>query len=265
MAYKEKDIRPYVKLIVEEEGQITTTELNKRLREILPLNDDDKEILAGRNDDRFSQIVRNLVRYEGVNNIVDNHGYIVDKNTKPATFYAKNYSNSQNTKISSKEIQTRKIKRRNYVAKKVDFEAKYEENRVLGDAGERYIYNYEIDRLSELEAPFDVLSEVIHTSKVFGDGAGYDILSKQNEKGGNLYIEVKTTKGDLNTPFFISINELKFMEEYNKEARIYRVYNFNYDINMGDVEVINYKTLISEYMIDPVSYKVTPKILNKSK
>lgn len=39
MAYKEKDIRPYVKLIVEEEGKITTTELNERLREILPLTD----------------------------------------------------------------------------------------------------------------------------------------------------------------------------------------------------------------------------------
>ena len=35
MAYKEKDIRPYVKLIVEEEGKITTTELNERLCETL--------------------------------------------------------------------------------------------------------------------------------------------------------------------------------------------------------------------------------------
>ncbi len=265
MAYKEKDIRPYVKLIVEEEGKITTTDLIERLREILPLDDDDKKILAGRNDDHFSQIVRNLVRYKGENNILDKHGYIIDKNTKIATFYAKDYSNSHDTKISNNEIQKRKTKRRNYVAKKVDFEARYEENRVLGDAGERYIYDYEIERLRELKAPFDILSEVIHTSKVFGDGAGYDILSKQDEKGGNLYIEVKTTKGDLNTPFFISINELEFMKEYKVEARIYRVYNFNYDINVGDVEVINYKTLISEYMIDPVSYKVTPKILNKSK
>ncbi|MBX2023815.1 hypothetical protein I9R71_06595, partial [Campylobacter jejuni] len=62
MAFKEKDIRPYVKLIVEEEGKITTTELNERLREILTLDETDKEILAGRHDDRFSQIVRNLVR-----------------------------------------------------------------------------------------------------------------------------------------------------------------------------------------------------------
>lgn len=31
MAYKEKDIRLYVKLIVGEEGEITTTNLNERL------------------------------------------------------------------------------------------------------------------------------------------------------------------------------------------------------------------------------------------
>lgn len=260
MAYKEKDIRPYVKLIVEEEGKITTTELNERLREILPLTDSDKEILEGRNDDRFSQIVRNLVRYQGdENNLVDRHGYIVDKNTRPATFYAKNYSGEVTVKVTEKEIEKRKKKRRKYVARKVDFEARYEENRVLGDAGERYIYDYEINRLKELGVTFDVFDEVIHTSKVFGDGAGYDILSKEDEEGKNLYIEVKTTKGGLNTPFFISINELRFMEDYKEEARIYRVYNFDYDTNMGEVEIIDYETLNNDYIIDPVSYKVTPK------
>ncbi len=260
MAYKEKDIRPYVKLIVEEEGKITTTELNERLREILPLTDSDKEILEGRNDDRFSQIVRNLVRYQGdENNLVDRHGYIVDKSTRPATFYAKNYSGEVTVKVPEKEIEKRKKKRRKYVARKVDFEARYEENRVLGDAGERYIYDYEINRLKELGVTFDVFDEVIHTSKVFGDGAGYDILSKEDEEGKNLYIEVKTTKGGLNTPFFISINELRFMEDYKEEARIYRVYNFDYDTNMGEVEIIDYETLNNDYIIDPVSYKVTPK------
>lgn len=260
MAYKEKDIRPYVKLIVEEEGEITTTDLNERLREILPLTEADKEILAGRNDDRFSQIVRNLVRYPGdENNLVDRHGYIVDKNTRPATFYARNYLEEVATKIPENEIVKRKEKRRRYVSRKVDFEAKYEENRVLGDAGERYIYNYEIDRLKDLGVSFDVFNEVIHTSKVFGDGAGYDILSKQDEDGENLYIEVKTTKGDLNTPFFISINELNFMEDYEEEARIYRVYNFDYDTNMGQVEIINYEELRDNYIIDPISYRVTPK------
>lgn len=260
MAYKEKDIRPYVKLIVEEEGEITTTELNERLREILPLSEDDLEILSGRKDDRFSQIVRNLVRYPGdENKLVDKHGYIVDKNTKPATFYAKNYSGKETKKVSEKEIKKRKKKRRKYIAKKVDFEAKYEENRVLGDTGERYVYDYEINRLKELDVPFDIFDEVIHTSKVFGDGAGYDILSKQDETGKNLYIEVKTTKGDLNTPFFISINELRFMEDYKEEARIYRVYNFNYDTNVGEIAVINYDKLYTDFIIDPISYKVIPK------
>ena len=78
------------------------------MREILPLTDSDKEILEGRNDDRFSQIVRNLVRYQGdENNLVDRHGYIVDKNTRPATFYAKNYSGEVTVKVPEKEIEKR--------------------------------------------------------------------------------------------------------------------------------------------------------------
>lgn len=49
------------------------------------------------------------------------------------------------------------------------------------------------------------------------------------------------------------------MEDYKEEARIYRVYNFDYDTNMGEVEIIDYETLNNDYIIDPVSYKVTPK------
>lgn len=262
MAYREKDIRPYVKLIVEEEGKITTTDLNIRLREILPLGEDDKEILEGRSDDRFSQIVRNLVRYQtDENNLIDSHGYIIDKSTRPATFYAKDYNQSEPKKISEQEIKRRKRNREKYIPKKIDFKKVEEENRKLGDAGEIYIYNYEIERLRDLNLSIDVLEEVIHISKTLGDGAGFDILSKQEENGYifNLNIEVKTTKGDLNTPFFISTNELNFMKDHEKEARIYRVYNFDCDTNVGDVKVIDYETLMNEYNIYPTSYRVTPK------
>lgn len=261
MAIKERDLRPYVKLIVEEEGEITTTELIEKLRSILELGEDDLTILDGRHDDRFSQVVRNLVRYEAdENGILDRFGYLVDKSQKPAKFYAKNYHpNRRNIKIEEEEVIKRRGRRRTYKAKKVDFEAKYEENRLIGDAGERYVYEYEINRLKELEVNFNILDEVVHTSHVFGDGAGYDILSKQNEIGENLYIEVKTTKGNLNTPFFISINELSFIKEYQEEARIYRVYNFDYDKNIGDVLVIDYSMLVNDFNIDPVTYRVTPK------
>ncbi|MDV7678473.1 MULTISPECIES: DUF3883 domain-containing protein [Erysipelothrix] len=119
--------------------------------------------------------------------------------------------------------------------------------------------DYERFRLREQEVPFDVLNEVLHTSKQYGDGAGYDILSKFDFSGRTLYIEVKTTKGDLNTPFFISINELSFLEEYQDCALIYRVYNFDYFSNTGEIELITYDQLMSDFYIDEITFKVSPR------
>lgn len=57
----EEDLRlPALYLISLRNGQINTSELSKMLRNILKPSGDDLEILANRNDDYFSQIVRNL-------------------------------------------------------------------------------------------------------------------------------------------------------------------------------------------------------------
>jgi hypothetical protein len=257
MPYTEASLRPYVKLIVEEMGKVNTTELISILRDRLVLDDDDLMLLENRNDDRFSQVVRNLVRYppnkEGV---LEGYGYIIDKNTSPATFYAKLIDSE---KISVQEIDRRKARRNRYISRRVDFEARSEENQLIGDAGERFVVDYERTRLSELGARFNLLEEVIQVSKVYGDGAGYDILSKKDEKGENLYIEVKTTKGDINTPFYISKNELTFLEEYQDLAWIYRVYNFSYDKNLGEIYEISYSHLQTDFTINPTTFIIKPK------
>jgi hypothetical protein len=55
MAISESSLHPYIKGLVEENGKLTVTELNKMLREILTLDSDDLTILSGRKDDKFSQ------------------------------------------------------------------------------------------------------------------------------------------------------------------------------------------------------------------
>lgn len=265
MAYTERDLHPYVKRIVEEEGSINTTDLNTKLRDMLILSEDDLEITPGRNDDRFSQIVRNLVRYTADDNgMLVRKGYIVDKNVKPAVFYAieQDHEIGAIVAIDERQIRARRTRKRSYNARKVDFERKYEQNRTIGDAGERFALDFERDRLRDLEnLPFNVLDEVVHISHQDGDGAGYDILSKKDEFGEPLYIEVKTTQGDLNTPFFISINELTFMEEFQEFSVIYRVYNYNPDTNTAEVEVITYNQLMADFYIDAVTYKVIPRFI----
>jgi len=69
----EKDlIVPALKLIAEQNNGLSTTELIRLLRQELNPTGKDVEQLAGRNDDVFSQKVRNLVSHKTIDQYVDN-------------------------------------------------------------------------------------------------------------------------------------------------------------------------------------------------
>ena len=260
MAISESSLHPYIKGLVEEYGRLTVTELNKLLREILTLDSDDLSILSGRKDDKFSQIVRNVVAHapEGV---TSRNGYILDKTKRPAVFYAKTAPSDDvsTSMISATQIKERKEKKRRFTARKVDFKTINNENSALGDAGEVFALEWERSRLKEMNVSFNILDEVIHFSRKFGDGAGYDILSRKDDSYELLYIEVKTTKSGLDTPFYMSENEKTFMEIYKENTLIYRVYNYNQETNVGEIEIITYDKLVEEYDFNPITYKVTKK------
>ena len=60
---KEKEIiKPALRIIKDKPG-INTSELIKELQKIIELYPGDKEILSGRTDTKFSQIVRNLISH----------------------------------------------------------------------------------------------------------------------------------------------------------------------------------------------------------
>ncbi len=260
MAISESILHPYIKGLVEEYGSLTVTDLNKLLREILSLDADDLAPLSGRSDDKFSQIVRNVVAHSP-DGISSKHGYIIDKTTTPSTFYAKINNNVDpiKSKISKVKIEERQKRKKRFIAKKVNFDALNTERSLLGDLGETFALDWERNRLKDLKVSFDLLEEVVHVSKQYGDGAGYDILSRKDEGFELLYIEVKTTKGDLNTPFYMMENERTFMRIYQKDTLIYRVYNYNPETNIGEVERIDYATLQRDYVFNPITYKVTKK------
>lgn len=84
-------------------------------------------------------------------------------------------------------------------------------NRKLGEAGEDFVFGMETKRL-KMAGRQDLADKVEWTSKQFGDGAGYDIASFADD-GTAIFIEVKTTKGPITTPFYISNNELRVAAE----------------------------------------------------
>lgn len=59
---KESDLTDPALAVIREQpkGEISTTRLISELRKVVKLSPDDEELLEGRKDDHFSQIVRNI-------------------------------------------------------------------------------------------------------------------------------------------------------------------------------------------------------------
>lgn len=58
-------------------GEITTTKLIAELRKVMKLGPEDEEILEGRHDDHFSQIVRNIKSHKATPGNLIAEGYLV--------------------------------------------------------------------------------------------------------------------------------------------------------------------------------------------
>lgn len=265
MPYTERTLHPHIKRLVEEYGALNTTELIRELRNILILDEGDLKPLKDRTDDAFSQVVRNVVRTaKSVADVSSANGYIVDAQAKPAVFYAIDPSaftaaSPEEQIIPTDKVKQRQERKRQFNAVKVDYS---ELNRIksdLGFRGEVFALEWERLRLNELDVDFDVMSEVSHASNIEGDGLGYDILSRDEHTFEPVYIEVKTTKGSLKQPFFMTVNEKARLELFDT-TKIYRVYNFNSEQNTGDIEIISKNDLFdgTKYRFDVVTYKVTP-------
>ena len=82
---------------------------------------------------------------------------------------------------------------------KINYLEREQGNQKLGEFGEDLVIKYEKWKLIKLGRT-NLAEKVEWISKEEGDGAGFDILSK-NLNGTDKYIEVKTTKLGKETPF----------------------------------------------------------------
>lgn len=97
-------------------------------------------------------------------------------------------------------------------------------NRQLGRAGEEFVVDLERRRLSDESRP-DLARKVRWVAMEDGDGAGYDVMSF-DAAGGERLIEVKTTNGAAQTPFFMTRNEMAVATERSEHWQLYRVHLF---------------------------------------
>lgn len=108
---------------------------------------------------------------------------------------------------------------------KINYLEKEQRNSKLGTLGEKFVFEYEKWQLTKTGKE-KLAEEVKWISKEEGDGAGFDIPSK-NFDGTDKYVEVKTTTLGKETPFFFSRNELLFSENKLDKYHLYRLFNFD--------------------------------------
>lgn len=133
-----------------------------------------------------------------------------------------------------------------------DYEKQQKRNSAIGISGEEFVLEYERKKLED-EGVKNINKKLKHISMTKGDGLGYDIQSV-DEKGATLYIEVKTTSGDLHSPFYLTRNELACSQKHPEKYRLYRLYDFNATKRTGKIKVFSGD--LSKLCVQPVNYQV---------
>ena len=146
----------------------------------------------------------------------------------------------------------RKINR----TKKPDYLAEELVKTKQGELNEKVIYERELQKIMELEAKEEV-ERMEDFFKNRNDSEGYDILSFEQQEDGSLkeiYIEVKSTKGNEGTPIDITDNELEFAKKHIDQYYLYRIYNS--DKKNKTLKIVTGKELLENYVFVPSSYKI---------
>lgn len=138
--------------------------------------------------------------------------------------------------------------------KQTDYAAKDSKNRKLGLLGEELVVAYETNYLLNISRK-DLADKVRHVAKDEGDGAGYDVLS-YDENGNKKFIEVKTTKGSKTSQFYVSVNEVNFSTVNASSYYLYRLYNYDEKINTSDFFVLR-GSLEELVKLKPISFKAS--------
>jgi hypothetical protein len=248
--YSEAAILSAAIKILEESGELTTTELKQALMDEMNPTGDDLLINQNRKDTKFEQKVRNMISHRANNELLRYCDYRRSGNN--GILKVRSLGTAERTTAKA-VITKRKVRKKQFVARKIDFEEKNSRNAEIGHLGECFVLQQERKQL-----PKELADKVRHISVTDGDGAGYDILS-YNINGTPKFLEVKTTTGGIDTPFYLSENERLFLELYGEDAEIVRVYDFDVSTGTGKIMRIKGSDFFEQIELKPTAYRCSAK------
>ncbi|GEK28600.1 MrcB family domain-containing protein [Furfurilactobacillus siliginis] len=141
-----------------------------------------------------------------------------------------------------------------------NYEKNHRKNAKLGLFAEKLVLKKERSLLNSIPELKHLSNKIEHTSVKIGDGTGYDIKSYRliNNRPSEYFIEVKATSDTINTPFYMSKNEINVAANTKNKYAIFRVFK-------------DFQGKWAYYVIDgpfvgsskiayiPTQYKVVPK------
>tara|TARA_B100000989_G_scaffold290065_1_gene262734 strand:- start:642 stop:2123 length:1482 start_codon:yes stop_codon:yes gene_type:complete len=156
----------------------------------------------------------------------------------------------KNQKPSKK---SRKNQKRSFKGRKsIDYLLKAKMDKKIGEYGEELVLKYE-EKILEESGRSDLAKQLEHVSKTQGDGTGYDIKSFGSD-GTDKFIEVKTTKKGKNEEFFMTPNEIDFMDSKCKNFYLYRVYNLKLKPFCADLTIYKPEDLDKLFDREPTGF-----------
>ncbi|MBN2298073.1 MAG: DUF3427 domain-containing protein [Deltaproteobacteria bacterium] len=123
----------------------------------------------------------------------------------------------------------------------------------LNIAGEKIVIAYEKRSLIE-SGRADLAHMVRHVAAIEGEYAAYDVES-YTPQGEVKYIEVKTTRGSADTPFYLRNHELEFARRHPDNYYLYRVYEYDEALNAGKL-YLSRGNIQERFQMTPTGYRV---------
>lgn len=126
----------------------------------------------------------------------------------------------------------------------------------IGELGEKFVYEYERERLIKANSNF---AEMVDATPANNPINGFDILS-YTENGEKIFIEVKATTDNINTPFYMSQHELDTAKSFWNTEKIYQIHRI-YNIMDDDVLKIGHVIYdsLDNLNLKETTYRVEPK------
>lgn len=143
-----------------------------------------------------------------------------------------------NSKIQSSKHQ--------YSGSFTNYIEKARKDKQTGDLGEDLVLKHEKKKLAN-----SIFSSKINEIKKMKDGEGYDILSFDPNTGEEIHIEVKSTTGNSDEPFYMSLNEFNYLCDFPENYKLYRIYNIRktpvmYILVSKQIQDLQKKSLVFE-------------------